>query len=148
MYLQSNADSRVSATMPGQTLIKSPRYLLPENMSRTGGIGPTLQLDADRGKLLVVTLAINQVVEHGGITVAIWGSADGTDWGMQPLLSFPQKYYCGLYSLLLNLATRPEIRYLRAHWSMRGWGKSTELPLFGFQLYLEESGARLTIAVA
>lgn len=121
-----------------------PLFLLPEHMSQTDGIGPALDLAAKCGKLLVVTLGINHVVEHGGLNISIWGSQDGMDWGTKPLVSFPTKYYCGLYSLLLNLAKNPEIRYLRPHWSMKAWAKRRTIPLFSFQLFLEESGARLT----
>jgi len=108
-----------------------------------------MDLGADCGKLFVVTLGINHVVEHGGLIVSIWGSADGMDWGTRPLVSFPQKYYCGLYSSLLNLVGRPDIRYLRPQWSMKGWGeKSNTIPLFSFHLFVEESGSRLSTAVA
>ncbi len=125
-----------------------PLYLLPELMSRADDVGPAMDLGAKRGKLLVVTLGITHVVQHGGLNVAIYGSKDGVNWGSKPLVSFPQKYYCGLYSKLLNLATNPEIRYLRPQWSMKAWAKSQTIPLFSFQLFVEESGERLTTAVA
>jgi len=147
-----NADLDVDETifMPLQLeeVTTRPLYLLPEQMSRTDGIGPAVDLAAKCGKLLVVTLGINHVVENGGLIVSIWGSPDGLDWGTRPLVSFPQKYYCGLYSLLLNLARNPEIRYLRPQWNMKAWAKSQALPLFSFQLFVEESGARLITAVA
>jgi len=147
-----NADSAVdeSIFMPLQLeeVTTKPLYLLPEQMSRADGIGPAVDLAAKCGKLLVVTLGINHVVENGGLIVSIWGSPDGLDWGTRPLVSFPQKYYCGLYSLLLNLARNPEIRYLRPQWHMKAWAKSQALPLFSFQLFVEESGARLITAVA
>lgn len=148
MYLRWSVDSIIPPTTQGKDPMRPHRCLLPENMCRTGGIGPMFDLGSDCGKLLVVTLAIDQVVEQGGLIISIWGSEDGTDWGMKPLVSFPEKYYCGLYSQLLNLAMRPETRYLRVQWSMRGWGKTNRLPLFSFELYLEESGSRITTAVA
>jgi len=134
--------------LQNQELMTKPLCLLPEHMSRTDGLGPALDLAARCGKLLVVTLGINHVVEHGGLIVSIWGSKDGVDWGAKPLVSFPQKYYCGLYSLLLNLARDPEVRYLRPQWNMKAWDKGKTLPLFSFQLFVEESGSRLTTAVA
>jgi hypothetical protein len=149
MYVDSVVDSTTSATVLIDEPMRKPRYLLPEHMSRNDGVGPAMDLGADRGKLFVATLGINHVVEHGGLIVSIWGSADGVDWGMRPLVSFPQKYYCGLYSSLLNLVGRPEIRYLRPQWSMKGWGeKNSTAPLFSFNLFVEESGSRLSTAVA
>ena len=149
MYVDSAVDSTTCATSLFEEPMRQPRYLLPEHMSRNDGVGPAMDLGADCCKLLVVTLGINHVMEHGGLIVSIWGSADGVNWGPRPLVSFPQKYYCGLYSSLLNLVGRPEIRYLRPQWSMKGWGdKSNTAPLFSFNLFVEESGSRLSTAVA
>lgn len=126
--------------------LPEPTLLLPELMSRTDGSGPALDLGENRGKLLVVTLAVNHVVEHGGLTISIWGSVDGITWGAKPLTTFPQKYYCGLYSALLNLGPLPDIRFIRPEWKIKAWDKGVTLPLFSFHLYLEESGARLATA--
>jgi len=122
------------------------RNLLPEAIYRADGIGPAVELGADRGKLLVVTMSINHVVEQESLIVSIYGSADGTNWAARPLVTYPQKYYCGLYSVLLNLANHPDIRFLRVQWAIKRWGKTTSLPLFSFNLYAEESGARITAA--
>ena len=62
--------------------------------------------------------------------------------------SFPPKFYCGLYSILLNLGSREDVRYLRIHWKMSRWSKRESMPMFGFYVYAEESGARVSIAVA
>ena len=97
-----NADSAVdeSTFMPLQLeeVTTKPLYLLPEQMSRTDGIGPALDLAAKRGKLLVVTLGINHVVENGGLIVSIWGSPDGLDWGTRAPGFVPTKVL--LWSLL------------------------------------------------
>jgi len=150
MYVDNAVDSTTSALLSPEESMRQPRYLLPEHMTRNDGVGPSTDLGADCGKLLVLTLGINHVVEHGGLIVSIWGSTDGMDWGTKPLVSFPQKYYCGLYSSLLNLVGQPEIRYLRAQWNMKAWTHNGggSPPLFSFQLYLEESGSRLSTAVA
>ena len=149
MDRESAVDSTTSVGLLAEESMRQPRYLLPEHMSRNDGVGPSMDLGPDCGKLLVITLGINHVVEHGGLIVTVWGSTDGVNWGTKPLASFPQKYYCGLYSSLLNLVGRPEIRYLRPHWSMKAWGeKHGNLPLFSFNLFLEESGSRLSTAVA
>jgi hypothetical protein len=120
-----------------------PKFLVPEDIARINGTGPVVDLDADRGKLLVLTLGIDRVLEQGALQVNIWGSLDKNDWGMTPLLAFPPKSYCGIYSLLLNLAKHPAIRYLRVEWKMNRWAKPASDPLFGFSVFAEESGSRL-----
>jgi hypothetical protein len=124
------------------------KFLLPERIARTDGIGPNIDLAADRGKLLVITLGIDRVLEQEALAVSIWGSFDGSNWGVEPLMSFPSKYYCGIYSRLLNLAKHPEVRYLHIEWTMSRWAKREITPLFGFSVFAEGSGARLRGATA
>ena len=123
-------------------------YWVPESVVHTEGIGPEVELGVDAGKLLVLTLGINRTLEKQGLVLSVWGSPDGRDWGLKPLLSFPQKYYCGIYSLLLNLAKHPNMRYVRAEWKINRWGKGSARPMFAFYVYAEESGARIGSAVA
>ena len=124
------------------------KYWMPECVVQTAGTGPEIELGPDAGKLLVLTLGINRTLEKQGMVLAVWGSPDGRDWGAQPLLSFPQKYYCGIYSLLLNLAKHPNMRYVRTEWKLNRWGTGDSTPLFAFFVYAEESGARIGSAVA
>ena len=119
-------------------------YLVPECVVFRDGASQTVELGPNRGKLLVVTLHVHSVTEQDGLMVSVWGSADKNDWGTTPLLTFPTKSYCGLYSALLNLASRPEIRYLRVHWGIRRWAKGESTPAFGFAVLVEQSGSRVT----
>jgi hypothetical protein len=64
------------------------------------------------------------------------------------LVIFPLKFYCGLYSILLNLAGCAETSFVRVQWKMSRWRKGDAMPMCGFYLYAEESGSRLTAAVA
>jgi hypothetical protein len=121
-----------------------PKFLLPECISRADGVGPKIELGADSGKLLVLTLGINRIVEQERLVVAIWGSPNGVDWGLRPLATFPPKFYCGMYSILLNLSKYPEARYIRSEWKMSRWGKGDQTPLFGFYVFAEESGSRIS----
>lgn len=120
-----------------------PKCLVPEDIARENGKGPDVDLGADRGKLLVLTLGINRVLEQGALQISVWGSPDEKDWGGQPLHTFPPKSYCGMYSQLLNLSKHPSVRYLRVEWKMSRWAKPFSDPLFGFSVFAEESGARL-----
>ena len=124
--------------------ISQPKCLLPESVRKGDGVGPVVALNEYCGKLLVVTVGIADVVERTGLTVSVWGSKDHADWGAQPLVTFRQRQYCGVYSMLLNMATHPEVRYLRVQWSMSRWGKGERVVQFGFQVFLEESGARIS----
>lgn len=117
--------------------------LLPELCRIGDGAGPEVALDTFRGRLLVVTLGITDVMERTGLTVSVWGSADQVDWGTRPLLTFRERQYCGVYSVLLNLAARPDIKYLRTQWTMNRWGRGERLPAFGFEVFVDESGARV-----
>jgi hypothetical protein len=126
--------------------IRGPKCLLSESMRKDDGVGPVVALNESCSKLLVVTLDITNVVERTGLTVSVWGSPDQIDWGGKPLLTFRQRQYCGVYSTLLNLAMRTEIRYLRVQWNMNRWGRTERIPQFGFEVFVEESGARVSSA--
>jgi len=123
-------------------------FLLPESIARADGIGPEIELGAKRGKLLVLTLGITRILEQESLEVTVCGSADGEIWDGKPLAKFPPKFYCGLYSILLNLGSRADVKFLRIHWKMSRWSKRESVPMFGFYVYAEESGARVSVAVA
>ena len=46
--------------------VPEPKCLLPDSVHRADGVGPVVDLDEHRGRLLVVTLGINAVVERTG----------------------------------------------------------------------------------
>jgi len=105
-------------------------------MVREAGQSPDIDLGEPQGGTLVLTLGITRIIEQESIDVSIWGSVDGTDWGTKPLLAFPQKFYCGTYQLLLDLADRP-VRFLRAKWQVNRWGKGDPRPLFTVYLFAQ-----------
>jgi len=120
------------------------RYVVPACVASSDGCGPAFELSpSENAKLLVLTLEINSVLEHEALSVSIWGSPDGENWGMRPLTAFPPKYCCGVYSILLNLAAHPAIRYIRAQWKMQLWKNTTKELMFEFCLSVEPSGSRI-----
>ena len=125
-----------------------PTLLLPESIARADGTGPELDLGSKRGKLLVLTLGITRIIEQESLEVSIWGSCDGEKWGLRPIVTFPPKFYCGIYSTLLNLSSKSDVRFVRVTWRMSRWSKGEVLPMFGFYVYAEESGSRISAAVA
>jgi hypothetical protein len=125
-------------------LLKKVRYVVPECAACSDGCGPVFELSSsERGKLLVVTLAINRVLEYETLFVSIWGSPDTENWGTAPLASFSPKYYCGVYSTLLNLAARPNIKYIRADWRIQRWKSRTKEVMADFRVAVEPSGSRI-----
>jgi hypothetical protein len=115
-----------------------PGFLLPETTIREAGNGSELDLGDSRGLVLLLTLGITRIIEQQSLDVAVWGSSDGKDWGVKPLVGFPQKFYCGTYQILLDLAPHPDIRYLRVKWTAQRWGKGDSKPLFGFYVFAQE----------
>jgi hypothetical protein len=116
-----------------------PAFLIPEAVIRQDGAGPEIPLGPAQGKLLLLTLGITRIIEQESLEVAIWGSADRSDWGPRPLLALPQKFYCGVYRFLLDLSETPQIQYLRAQWKVNRWGRGDPTPLFGVWMAIEEA---------
>lgn len=112
-------------------------YLLPENIARQDGTGADVALERSCGKPLLLTLGITRSLEQESLEVSIWGSQDRRSWTL--IETFPQKFYCGNYSLLVDLTRRPEIKHVRAQWKMNRWGRGEPTPLFGFYLLVEEA---------
>jgi hypothetical protein len=46
------------------------------------------------------------------------------------------------------MAAQPETAFVRVHWRMSRWSRGETTPMFGFYVYAEESGARISTAVA
>jgi len=115
-----------------------PAFLVDETTIREAGVGQTLSLGDQRGGMLILTLGINRIIEQESIDISIWGSADGTDWGTKPLASFPQKFYCGTYQIVVNLTAHSEVKFLRAKWNVNRWGKGEPKPLFTIYLFAQE----------
>ena len=117
-------------------------FLVPETVVREEGASPALDVGSSQGKSLTLTLGITRIIEQESLDVSIWGSADQTNWGAKALAAFPQKFYCGVYELSLNLASHPEIRFLRAQWKVERWGRGTSAPLFGIYMVVQETSER------
>lgn len=123
-----------------------PNFLLPETVVRQDGTSTDFALDAESGKQLQLTLGITRIIEQESLDIAIWGSTDRENWGIAPLISFPQKFYCGTYSLPLDLTEHPEVKYLRVEWKMLRWGRGEPTPLFGFYVMAERASSAAAMA--
>jgi hypothetical protein len=114
-----------------------PGFILPEITSQESGSGPAVDVTSAAGRALQVTLGITRSVEQESLEVEIFGSADGSEWLKQPLATFPQKFYCGTYTILVDLSRHPGVRFIRAQWKMNRWGRGSLKPLFGFYIFAE-----------
>jgi len=123
-----------------------PGFMAEDSVRREDGASPALDITGAQGSMLLITLGITRIVEQESLDVSIFGSADGTEWGNAPLVSFPQKFYCGTYSILLDLEGKPEVKYLRAQWKMNRWGRGEPKALFSFYLFAEKAAVTVTAA--
>ena len=114
-----------------------PGFLLPETTVREAGTGEAFDIAELAGSVILLTLGITRIIEQQSLDVSIWGSPDGKEWGAKPLISFPQKFYCGTYQILLDLTDRPDVKFLRAKWTAARWGKGDPKPLFGIYLFVQ-----------
>jgi hypothetical protein len=113
-------------------------FLLPETVVRQDGMGAEMQIDAELASGLVrLTLGITRIIAKESLDVSVWGSVEGKHW--DPLIAFPQKFYCGTYSIVLDLARHRDVRYLRAQWRMGRWLPEEHAPLFEFYLRAEDA---------
>jgi hypothetical protein len=125
-----------------------PSFLLPETTIREAGTGEALGVAESAGTVLLLTLGITRIIEQQSLDVSIWGSPDSKEWGAKPLISFPQKFYCGTYQILLDLTQHADVRFLRVKWSVARWGKGDPKPLFGIYLFAQAVKHQLLAAGA
>jgi hypothetical protein len=112
-------------------------FLVPETSVEKDGSGPALDLGSSAGAPVALTLGITKILEQESLDVSIWGSADGQDWGPKPLTAFPQKFYQGVYTILLDLSTQASVRHLQARWKLARWGVGSTKPAFSFYIFVE-----------
>ncbi len=114
-------------------------YLVPPGTTvEKAGEGPPLDLGGLAGKQLILILRITEIIEQEALRVAIWGSADGHDWGKRALFEFPERFYQGMTPAALDLRQRPEIKFLQARWEVNRWGRGYPVPRFTFAVEVQE----------
>ena len=106
----------------------------PGTVAEASADGAAVEVPPNGPRLFVLDLVITQVIEQESLEISIWGSADGQEWGKMPLLKFPQQFYRGASRMALDLADRPELRFIRTRWELNRWGRGVPSPLFTFGL--------------
>ena len=111
----------------------APATLLQEN-----GHGEAVDVRASATRTFYCSMLIREQIEQESVDVAIWGSADGENWGTHPLLKLPQQFYRGETRAVLELVLVPEINFIRAGWELNRWGRVAPSPMFVLELHLTE----------
>ena len=112
--------------------------IAPDTLLEATGDGEPVSVAAGSTRTFLCTLVISDQVEQESMDVSIWGSADGQAWGTHPILKLPQRFYCGETRAVLELALRPEVKFIRAKWELNRWGRVAPLPMFRAGLRLTE----------
>jgi hypothetical protein len=98
--------------------------------------GAAHDISASPTRTFLCVLTIFSQIEQESLDVSVWGSPGGENWGAMPLLKMPQSFYRGVVKQALDLARRPEIRFLRARCDVARWGRGAPEASFviGFRL--------------
>jgi hypothetical protein len=112
------------------------------------GEGAAQDVSGSQTRTFLCTLHIADQIEQESLDVAIWGSADGQNWGAKPLLKIPQRFYRGETRQILDLTLRPEVKFIRAQWELFRWGRVAPTPMFVLGLRLEEVPAFARLSTA
>jgi hypothetical protein len=102
------------------------------------GDGAAVNVSASATRTFLCTMLISDQVEQESLDVSIFGSADGEAWPAKPLLKLPQRFYRGETRAVLELALRPEVKFIRARWELNRWGRVAPEKMFAFGLHLAE----------
>jgi hypothetical protein len=112
-----------------------PTFLFPE--TEVSKDGESSSVAVDFGSRLQLTLGINDAIEQGSLDVQILGSTDGAEWLPKPIAAFPQKFYKGVYTMVLDLKAMPEVQHLKMRYKLGRWGHWTEPARFTFYVFAE-----------
>ncbi len=113
--------------------------LIPQGtLVKESGDGAAVDIRASQTRTFFCVMNITDQIEQESVDVSIWGSADGENWGTQPILKLPQQFYRGETRAVLDLTLVPEINFIRARWELNRWGRVAPLPMFVLGLHLME----------
>jgi hypothetical protein len=102
------------------------------------GDGARMNVSGSATRTFLCTLFISEQLEQESLDVSIFGSPDGENWTGKPILKLPQRFYRGETRAVLELALRPEVKFIRAHWDLNRWGRVAPERRFAFGLHLAE----------
>lgn len=113
--------------------------LIPQGtLVQENGSGSAVDIRTSPTRTFFCVMDISDQIEQESVDVAIWGSADGENWGTQPFLKLPQQFYRGETRAVLDLSLVPGINFIRAGWELNRWGRVAPLPKFVLGLRVME----------
>ena len=113
--------------------------LIPQGtLLQENGNGATVDIRESATRTFYCSMVILEQIEQESVDVSVWGSADGENWGAQPLLKLPQQFYRGETRAVLELSFAPEVVFIRAGWELNRWGRVAPTPMFVLGLHLPE----------
>jgi len=110
----------------------------PNTLVEESGNGEAVDVTASATRTFFCLMQVTDQIEQESLDVSIWGSADGENWGTQPILKLPQVFYRGQTRAVLELSLRPAVKFIRARWDLNRWGRVAPNPMFRFGLHLLE----------
>lgn len=114
-------------------------FLVPEKtLVNANGDGNPIDISSAKNRKFLLLLRVSEAVEQESLDLSILGSADGQTWNAKAIAAFSQMYYVGEQPNLLELDTRSETKFVRAHWEVNRWGRGSETPMFQFDVRLTE----------
>ena len=115
-----------------------PAFIIPEQTVDAKGSGEAVAVGDDAGQMLLLTLGITDIVEQQSLDISVFGSPDGDEWGEKELRAFPQKFYLGTSSVLLDLSQHTDVKFLKVDWAVHRWGVGSKTPMFKFYVVAEK----------
>jgi hypothetical protein len=106
----------------------------PGTRVEANGEGAAVDISGSASRTFLCLLEITNQIEQESLDVSVWGSVDGQNWGAKPIIKLPQSFYAGEARMVLDLALRPEMKYIRPQWELNRWGRVAPLPMFVFSL--------------
>ena len=113
-----------------------PSFLFPETTVSESGTGEPVEVGTGNGTV-VLALGVTEILEQQSLDVRILGSADGEEWGEEPVRAFPQKFYQGVWQILCDLDATPDVRFLKVDYKVARWGVGSPKPQFKFYVFAE-----------
>ncbi len=112
--------------------------IAPDTRLVSNGSGPAMDIRTSATRTFYCVMLITDQIEQESVDVLIWGSGDGENWGTQPFLRLPQRFYRGETRAVLELVHSPEVNFIRASWELNRWGRVAPVPMFVLGLRLSE----------
>ena len=113
--------------------------LIPQGtLVQESGHGAAIDIRGSATRTFFCILLVSDQIEQESVDVSIWGSPDGENWGLHPVLKLPQQFYRGETRAALELTLVPDIKFIRAGWALNRWGRVAPLPMFVLGLHLAE----------